>query len=203
MKLDTRRQEGVTRRAAERIPAGHVVEVDLCAAERPSSARSVMTERWHVLHTKPRQEKAVARAMEAAGVIHYLPLHRKTRYYGRRKRVVEAPLFASYVFLYGPLDATYFAMSTKRIATVIEVHDQARFGREIEQIHQALANGADLRGADFLAVGRRVRIAAGPFRGIEGLIEESARPERLLLQVAALGRATSLEISADLLEPVD
>jgi transcriptional antiterminator RfaH len=203
MKLDTERQADTTTRALRRAPATRLVEVDLSAADQASSTRASSTDRWHVLHTKPRQEKAVARALQAAGVIHYLPVRRVTRYYGRRKRVVEAPLFASYVFLHGPLDATYFATSTKRVATVIEVHDQDRFGREIEQIDKALASGADLRGADYLAVGRRVRITAGPFRGIEGLIEESARPDRLLLQVAALGRATSLEINADLLEPAD
>jgi transcriptional antiterminator RfaH len=203
MTLDTIRHTNVSGRSLERVRPSCLVEVDCRAVERSSDSLSSTTARWHVLHTKPRQEKAVARALQARGVSHYLPLQRVVRYYGRRKRLIESPLFASYVFLYGPLEATYFATATKRVATVIAVHDQERFGRELDQIHTALTNGADLRGAKYLAVGRRVRITAGPFRGIEGLIEESARPQRLLLQVAALGRATSLEIDADLLEPVD
>ena len=55
----------------------------------------------------------------------------------------------------------------------------------------------------YLKVGRRARVTAGPFRGIEGLIEGVARPDRLVLQIEALGRATGLEIDAGLLEPVD
>ena len=46
-------------------------------------------------------------------------------------------------------------------------------------------------------------MTAGPFRDIEGMIENRAKPDRLVLQIAALGRATSLEIDAGLLEPVE
>lgn len=158
---------------------------------------------WQVLHTRARQEKAVARALLAAGVDHYLPLIRRTSYRGRRKSVVEEPLFACYLFLYGPQESAYFAVSTRRVANVIKVADQRRFVDELEQIHRSLDNGADLSPYRYLKVGRRVRVTAGPFRGIEGLIEDRARADRLVLQIAALGRATSLEIDADLLEAVE
>jgi transcription antitermination factor NusG len=46
-------------------------------------------------------------------------------------------------------------------------------------------------------------VKAGPFRDIEGLVEAWQNSNRLVLQVQALGRATSLEIDASLLEPVD
>ena len=158
---------------------------------------------WQVLHTRARQEKAVARALLAAGIEHYLPLIRRTSYRGRRKGVVEEPLFACYLFLYGPLESAYFAVSTKRVANVIRVADQRCFVDELEQIHRSLDKGADLSPYRYLKVGRRVRVTAGPFRGIEGLIEDRARADRLVLQIAALGRATSLEIDADLLEAVE
>jgi transcription antitermination factor NusG len=158
---------------------------------------------WRVLHTRSRQEKSIARALKAAGIAHYLPLVQRVGYRGRRKRVVETPLFTSYVFLYGPMDAVYFAVSTKRVANVIPVPDQDGFVMEMEQIRRALECGADLGPADYLAVGCKVRVTAGPFVGLEGLIEDRARADRLILQVAALGRGTSLEIDADLLEAVD
>ncbi|MDY7109387.1 MAG: transcription termination/antitermination NusG family protein [Planctomycetota bacterium] len=159
--------------------------------------------RWHVLHTKARQEKAIARALHAADIEHYLPLVSRVRYRSRRKRQVEEPLFASYLFLRGPLEAAYFAVATKRVANIINVIDQDRFVNELEQIRRALHHGAALRPDRYLEVGRRVRVTAGPFRDIEGRIEHRARPDRLVLQIAALGRATSLEIDADLLEGVD
>ncbi|MHC4429699.1 MAG: transcription termination/antitermination protein NusG, partial [Planctomycetota bacterium] len=159
--------------------------------------------RWHVLQTRSRQEKALARTLDAAGIEHYLPLTKRPRYRRGRKQFVEEPLFASYLFLHGPVEATYLAVATKRVANVIAVVNQSRLIDELDQIRRALDNGADLSSFGYLKAGRRARVSAGPFRGIEGLIEAWQKVDRLVLQIDALGRATSLEIDAGLLEPVD
>lgn len=172
-----------------------IVEVD--ASDKHAQTR------WYVLQTRPRHEKALARTLAAAGIEHYLPLVKRPRYSRGRKRFVEEPLLASYLFLFGPIEATWTAISTKRATRVIKVADQQRFVAEVTQIRIALDNGADLSPYRYLTVGRRVRVSAGPFRGIEGLIESWAKAERLVLQIDALGRATSLEIDAGLLDPVD
>lgn len=159
--------------------------------------------RWFVLHTRSRQEKAVAEVLGAAGGTCFLPLQRRTTYYGHRRRVVEAPLFTCYVFLWGMLEHAYLAVSTKRAARVIPVVDQVRFGQEIAHVRLAVEAGAELGPHRFLRVGRHVRVRAGPFEGLEGIVESGLRQERLILQVQAIGRALSLEIDASLLELVD
>ncbi len=158
---------------------------------------------WYALHTKARQEKALARTLLASGIEHYLPLHDRVRYRGRRKVVVHEPLFASYLFLRGTKESTYTAVATKRVANVIAVADQAQFVHELTQLRRALAAGAELGPYGFLSVGRRARVTAGPFKDIEGLVEAWHKSNRLVLQIQALGRAASLEIDAGLLEPVD
>jgi len=158
---------------------------------------------WHVLHTRSRQEKAVARTLAAAGIHHELPLTKRVRFYGHRKREVLEPLFTNYLFMQGPPEAAWFALATKRVANVIAVHDQASFERELAHIRIALAGGADLQPHGFLTVGRRVRVTSGPFRDVEGLIEDTPKPDRLVLQIDVLGRAASLEIDAGLLELLD
>ena len=158
---------------------------------------------WHVLHTRARQEKALAKALFAAGIEHYLPLVNRVSFRGRQKCIIQEPLFASYLFLHGTIEATYFAIATKRVANAICVTDQQRFVDELKQIRLALDNKAELSPSRYLEVGRRVRVRSGPFSGIEGLIEDRSKTDRLVLQIAALGRATSLEIDADLLELVE
>jgi transcription antitermination factor NusG len=54
----------------------------------------------------------------------------------------------------------------------------------------------------FLRNGLRVEVRSGPFRGLQGVIENRARQGRLILQVTTLGKAVSLEIDASLVEPV-
>jgi transcription antitermination factor NusG len=159
--------------------------------------------RWHVIHTRSRQEKAVAEVLAAAGGTPYLPVYRRAMYYGHRKRVVEAPLFSCYLFLWGLLDHAYLAVSTKRVAQIIPVPDQGTLSRELAQVRLVLEAGGDLGPYRFLTRGRRVRVTAGPFQGIEGVIDDTIRQDRLILKVHAIGRALGLEIDASLLEPVD
>jgi len=172
-----------------------------CVIQRP--VESATGCRWRVLQTKARQEKALSAALQATGVSHFLPLTPRVRYHGGRRRIVHEPLFASYLFLWGPIDDAYFAVRTKRVARMIEAPDQRRLDDELRQIRSALEQGGVLDPYPFLTQGRPVRVRAGPFQGVEGLVEERTGADRLVLQVHTLGRATSLEIDADLLEPID
>ncbi len=59
---------------------------------------------WYVLYTAARAEKQVAARIEAEGVEKggveaYLPLHRRRKKWSDRIKVVEEPLFRSYVFV--------------------------------------------------------------------------------------------------------
>lgn len=173
-----------------------VVELEPAPLPRPTGV-----EQWHLIHTRSRQEKAIARALEAADIRYELPLRERVSYRRGRKFRVTEPLFTSYLFLFGPREATFFATATKRVASVIAVPEQDRFVRDLEQVKVAVAGGADLRPWHYLEVGRRVRVTAGPFEGLEGVVEMRTHVDRLVLQIDALGRATSLEIDADLLEP--
>jgi transcription antitermination factor NusG len=158
--------------------------------------------RWYVLHTKSRQEKAVADTLSAMGIAHFLPLTTQVRYYGKRKFTVELPLFPSYVFLRGTEMAAYESNKTKRIARIIHVSDQDHIDWELRNLYLAMETGASLDPFPFLTAGTRAEVRAGPFRGLQGIIDSRSRPNRLILQVDMLGRAVSLEIDAALLEPV-
>lgn len=176
-----------------------------CSGRMPAGiAAADALRRWRVLHVKSRQEKAVTEILGEAGVSSFLPIMRKVRYYGHRKRVVELPLFPSYVFMRGTLEESYFAVSTKRVARVIQVADQDRIEREIEQIRCAVHAGGGLEMSSFLEKGTRVRVTGGPFRGIEGVVEAPTGGwDRINLQIQTLGRAASLEVDASLLERVE
>lgn len=157
--------------------------------------------RWYVLHTRSRQEKAVAEALRGAGVECRLPLAKKTRFYGHRKRVVREPLFSCYLFMRGGDEARYVAIDSGRVANVIPVLDEARFEHELAQVQRALDVGAEFY-AQALTTGMDVRVVRGPLRGVEGRVDWQRYPNRLALVVQTLGRATSVEIAADLVEPV-
>lgn len=158
---------------------------------------------WHVLQTRSRQEKAVAEVLHDVGATPFLPVVRRVVHYAHRRRVVETPVFTNYLFAWGTREQTYQAMSSRRVVRLVAVPDQRSLSDEIEQIRLAISGNAELSPYRFLERGVRVRVTSGPFKDVEGLVVEDPRGTRLVLQVRALGRATSLEIDACILQRVD
>lgn len=158
---------------------------------------------WFVLHTKSRQEKALAKDLERMSVACYLPLITKAKFHGKRPVTVSEALFPSYLFLRGTREEAYSADRTKRVANIIEVPDQARMDWELRNLWVALGCGATLDPYPFLKLGRRVVVRSGPFQGLQGFVEERLTWNRLILAVEMLGQAVSLEIDGSLLDLVD
>ena len=59
----------------------------------------MMRKKWYVLYTAPRAEKQVLAKLESNDVECYLPLHRCPRVWSDRVKLVDIPLFNSYIFV--------------------------------------------------------------------------------------------------------
>ena len=158
---------------------------------------------WYLLRTRSRQEKIVAGDLAARGVLHFLPLISSVRYYGNRKAHVELPLFPGYVFLKGAADDAFSLDRAGRLAQIIDITDQRRVNYELRNIHHALSKDASLSHFPYLHRGVRVEVRAGPLRGLQGVVEDWAKRNRLILRVDILGRAVSLEVDGSLLDVID
>jgi transcription antitermination factor NusG len=171
----------------------------------PPTAGSLqeMTGTWWIAHTKARFEKAFAFDLLRRGTGYFLPLIKRVKMSGGRKRHVMLPLFPSYVFFCGGEEDRYAALATNRLCQVIAVNDQAGLLSELSALETAMASKAVLDPYPFAAVGKRCRVRSGPFEGIEGIVIERDGPTRLVLQVKMLGQGAAMEIDTDLLEPVE
>ena len=58
------------------------------------------TRYWYAVYTKPRWEKKVAALLDEAGVEYYCPLNKVIKQWSDRKKIIEDPLFKSYVFVH-------------------------------------------------------------------------------------------------------
>src|SRR5436190_9248382 len=70
---------------------------------------------WWVLHTRPRQEKSIARHLHKARIPFYLPLMRRPVRVRSRTVTSYVPMFASYVFLLANQDERVSALTTNRV----------------------------------------------------------------------------------------
>lgn len=54
---------------------------------------------WYAVYTKPKWEKKVAELLTRKGIENYCPLNKVLKQWHDRKKMVEEPLFTSYVFV--------------------------------------------------------------------------------------------------------
>lgn len=164
-----------------------------------------LTERWWVAHTRPRNEKALALDLQGRGILHYLPLCRRTtrsRNTGRLTRSI-VPVFTGYLFFNGSEEQRCQALTTNRIANTLPVPDQRRLVGELRQIQKALAAETDLKWSGRVRVGDWARVVAGPLMGLEGVVHQRLSRLRLVLNVRMLSQSVSVEVSQETVERID
>lgn len=59
-----------------------------------------MGQQWYAVYTKPRWEKKVDRLLQKGGLESYCPLNKVKKKWSDRFKLVEEPLFKSYVFVH-------------------------------------------------------------------------------------------------------
>jgi transcription antitermination factor NusG len=158
---------------------------------------------WWVVHTKSRNEKALAWDMVRKDMSYFLPMRWKvSRTSGRTVRSL-VPLFTGYMFFCGDEYQRVAVLQTNRVAGLIAVRDQERLVAELSQIELALRSGAILQPDKYIKTGQRCRVTGGPLAGLQGVIIRTGDGMRLLLQVDILGQATSVEIDSSFIEPLE
>jgi transcription antitermination factor NusG len=132
-----------------------------------------------------------------------LPLREETKVYQRRRVTVHKPVFPGYVFVHFSAEERVSVLKSNLVVRDLPVVDQAHFVRQLEQIRQALSVDPTLNACEAFTAGRRVRITAGPFMGLEGVVQTVRGKTRVLLNVEMIGRALSVEVGIEMLERAD
>ena len=94
-----------------------------------------------MLHTKPRQEKSLARQLGDKQLPFYLPV--VARRVPVRGRVLTSfvPLFPGYVFLLADRDERVAALATARVVRSLVVPDQTLLWNDLRQVQRLIASG--------------------------------------------------------------
>ncbi len=147
---------------------------------------------WWVMHTRPRQEKSLARCLHELGIPFYLPLL-STRVRVRKQIVISySPLFASYLFLLGRDEERLLAMGTRRVANVIEVKNQQQMWDDLGQLNRLIGSGLRVTAENCLSPGVPVEIREGPLMGLRGVIVRSVSGKRFIVKVDFIQRGASV-----------
>ena len=156
--------------------------------------------KWHILHVKPRCEKKMADYCHHYPFPCYLPLRKECKIYQRRKVTVEKPLFPGYLFVEFDEPGRELILKTNYVVRILTPVNQLQLLFELEQIRTALAVDPALSATPALKRGSRVRITAGPFMGIEGIVKDAKGTAKVWLNIEMIGQAVTVEAERSSLE---
>jgi transcriptional antiterminator RfaH len=167
-------------------------------AEAPGPGRV-----WWVLHTKPRQEKSIARQLLQVQVPFYLPLIPRRCLVRNRVLQSHVPLFAGYVFLLADWNERVAALSTGRVVRTLAVADQRELWHDLGQVARLIAAGAPITPEARLSPGAAVIIRTGPLAGLKGRILRTASGQRFVVQVDFIQQGASVLLDDFRLAPAE
>jgi len=157
---------------------------------------------WWVVHTKARNEKALAANLDRMDIGYFLPLARVRRRHGGRTTYVRLPLFPGYLFLCGGLDERYATLMTHRVANVIKVPNQARLKDDLRQIYRTVSSDVPVDVYPGIRCGRRCLVVKGALKGLQGVVLRRRDVCRVYIAVEILGQSAEVELDPVLLEVI-
>ena len=159
---------------------------------------------WFALRVRPRCERLVADALRGKGYEEFLPLHQERHHWSDRIAIVEAPVFAGYVFCRFDVHLRLPILTTPGVQLVVgagktplPIPDE-----EIASLQILAASRLELHPWPFLQVGQRVQIVGGALTGAEGIVLSMKNQHRLVVSVTMLQRSVAVEIPESCAWPV-
>lgn len=151
--------------------------------------------KWYAIYTCPRHEKMVQQQLDAKTVDCYLPLYQSLRRWNDRKALIDLPLFPGYLFVRIPLSARLRVLTVPGVVRIVSFNGKPA-SLTNEEI-QAIKTSVSLHAAEpypYLAEGKRIRIAAGPLKGLEGVVMRRKNKLRAVISVHSIMQSYAVEL---------
>lgn len=171
---------------------------------RPSPAE----QQWFACYTRARHEKQVVARLQLHRIESFCPVLPRQRQWHDRVKVIEWPLFPSYVFVRCAKPTLSRVLGTPGIVTVVSSNGAPVpiAAEEIENVRRFAAalraSGERVEPVPLVERGTRVRIISGPFVGVEGLVIEHRGRNRVLVGIEAIAQSWEIEVPAACMEPM-
>jgi transcription antitermination factor NusG len=155
------------------------------------------SENWYAVHTKSRHEKVAEAALNSRGVKTFLPLREILSQWKDRKKLINIPLFPSYLFIRIGLGDIYDVIYTKGILRIVGCNGTPVPipTEQIEAIMKVVQNKLKYDPYPYLDQGRDVLIKRGPLQGVVGkIIDKKSSKHKLIISIELIKRSVSIEV---------
>lgn len=161
---------------------------------------------WYALYTRPRFEMKVKNALDELGITTFLPMVKTTKLWSDRKKVVDEPLFKSYIFVHitpkeyilclQTLGVVKFVTSERKAIVVPEQH--------IAAISLYLTQNEKKRIADeTFEAGDKVEVISGAMQSLKGELVSHLGKQKVLIYIETVNQKLPIKISSKCLKKIE
>jgi transcriptional antiterminator RfaH len=138
---------------------------------------------WHLIYTKPHQEKVAFDNLTRQNYRCYLPLINKEKISRGKKKLIKEPMFPRYLFVRLSHNGQ---QNWSPIRSTIGVSHLVSFGGLAASLDDEMMNNLQQKidkviVVKFFSIGDKVEILKGPFKGMEAIFNTYKGEERAIL----------------------
>jgi transcription antitermination factor NusG len=153
---------------------------------------------WYAIWTRSRHEQVVREQLERKGLEAFLPTITRWSRWKDRKKQVEWPLFPGYCFARFDGKQRMPVLSCSGVVNIVSFDGEIAPipEHEIAAIRQLIASDLQFDPCPLIREGMMVEVTHGPLKGVVGSLVRKGAHARLVLSVALIGQAVSVEVDA-------
>ena len=162
--------------------------------------------KWFVVYSKPRCEKKIDDALIRQGITSYCPVRIIEKQWTDRKKIIEEPIFRSYVFVHINELEKNVVLQTLHVLNFVYYLGKPAIIRdeEIDLIKRFLMD-SDVTVNLISSVGfkkdTKVRVSHGIFQDKQGTVIRDGK-KKVYVQIESLGQVMVVEFKTDHLTPI-
>jgi len=153
-------------------------------------------ENWYAVYTRPRWEKKVSELLTRKKIENYCPMNQVMKQWSDRKKLVEVPLFSSYVFIKADITNHTAIKQTDGLVNFVYWLGKPAVIKEseIDTIKEFLLQYQNVQLEKIAVnVNDRIRVSNGPFQMLEGDVME-VKSKSVKVCLPSLGYAMIAEV---------
>ena len=161
---------------------------------------------WYAVYVRSRYEKKVYNLLLEKGLTSFVPLIETLKQWSDRKKRVEEPLIKSYVFVKIDYHKEHVhVLETDGVVKFIGIGKTPSVvsERDINWLKR-LTHEPDAIGDTVASIprGKKVKVLAGPFKDLEGVVQKEGREDRLVVYFDSIMQGVEITIAPELLAQI-
>ncbi len=159
--------------------------------------------KWFALYTKPRWEKKIDSILVRKGIESWCPVQKVERQWSDRKKIIEDPLFKSYVFVRIVPDERTKVLMTDGVLNFVHYLGKPAVikDEEVDTIKKYLAEkdaSIAILSEEGFQNEMKIRVNHGVFMGNEGTVIRGGK-KKVYVKLESLGQVMVVEFPAEYL----